>query len=191
MSTSSKIRDEKVKVVEELKEKFASSQIIVLTNYRGDDKAHGLTVKEISKFRNKVKASGGEYTVIKNTLARIALEQLGITEISEFLVSPTAIVMGYKDPVATAKAIVEFKKESTADRNHLPVVKAIYMNGKTLPVGELENLSKVPPREVLLAQLLSCMEGPLQNLVNIFIAPVRDLVGVLDAVKAKKEEGNN
>jgi len=183
-----KIREEKRKSIDEIKKRFEKSQIVVLTNYRGEVKLPGLTVKEVTALRQKIRETGGEYKVFKNTLTGIALQEIGCKELGQYLVEPTAVIFGYNEPVDTAKAIVDFKKDADKQRKHLPVVKAIYMDGKVFKPEELDAISKLPPKKELLTVLLSLLESPLQNLVNVFSAPMRDLVTVLMAIKAKKEE---
>ncbi len=186
--TSTKIRPEKQEMVEQLKGKFKESQIVVLTNYRGEKGKPGLTVKEVSVLREKIRDAGSEYKVIKNTLACKAIKETGDDKLSAYFAEPTAAIFGYKDPVATAKAIVDFKKEANKDRNHLPVVKAAYMKGKFLSAEELETLATLPSREALLGQLAGVMNGPVQNFVGVLAAPMRDFVNVLNAIKRQKEE---
>ncbi|HPZ09074.1 MAG TPA: 50S ribosomal protein L10 [Candidatus Eremiobacteraeota bacterium] len=183
-----RIKPEKEQMVEFIKDKFEKSQIIILTNYRGELKTHGLTVKEVSGLREKIKESGSEYKVLKNTLAQIAVRDIGIEALGDYFVEPTAVIFGYKDPVATAKAILDFKKEADKDRNHLPLIKAVYMNGKFLSAEELDTLATLPPKEVLLSQLLGAIKGPVQNLAGAFSAPLRDFVNVLQAIVKQKEE---
>ncbi|MEQ8169399.1 MAG: 50S ribosomal protein L10 [Candidatus Eremiobacterota bacterium] len=186
--TSTKIRPEKQEMVEQLKGKFKESQIVVLTNYRGEQGKPGLTVKEVSILREKIRDAGSEYKVIKNTLACKAIQETDNDKLIGYFAEPTAAIFGYKDPVATAKAIVDFKKEANKDRNHLPVIKAAYMKGKFLSPEELETLATLPSREVLLGQLAGVMNGPVQNLVGVLAAPMRDFVNVLNAIKRQKEE---
>ena len=87
-----KIREGKRESIDLIKGKFEESQIVILTNYRGDVKTPGLTVKEVNALRRKVRESGGEYKVLKNTMTRIALEEIGCNDLSEFLVDPTAVI---------------------------------------------------------------------------------------------------
>lgn len=190
MTSTKIIRPEKQEMVEQLKGKFKESQIVVLTNYRGEKGKPGLTVKEVSNLREKVRDAGSEYKVIKNTLACRAVKELGDEKLGDYLVEPTAVIFGYKDPVATAKAIVDFKKEANKDRNHLPVVKAAYMKGKFLSSDELDTLATLPPKEALLGQLLGVINGPVQNFVGVLAAPMRDFVNVLCAIQKQKEEAS-
>lgn len=183
------IRQQKREVVEVLKKKFSDSQLLILTNYRGDVSTPGLTVKEMTSLRRRISEGGGEYKVIKNTLAKIALKELGRDELLQYLVNPTAAVFAYKDPAAAAKAITEHKKDAVKARKHLPVVKAVYMDGKLLKEDDLKRLADLPSKEVLLSMLVSALEGPVQNLANVLSAPMRDLANLLLQVKDQKEEG--
>jgi len=162
-------RPEKVAVVEEVREKFQSSDAVLLTEYRG------LTVRELGDLRRSMRDAGGEYKVYKNTLVRRAVQELDI-ELSDELVGPTAIAfVGQRpdgspgDAVMVAKALKNFAKT-----NPLLVIKGGVLGDQVLDADGAKQLADVAPREELLARLAGGMA-----------APMRELAGLLQAVPAK------
>ncbi len=115
--TSTKIRPEKQEMVEQLKGKFKESQIVVLTNYRGEKGKPGLTVKEVSVLREKIRDAGSEYKVIKNTLACKAIKETGDDKLSAYFAEPTAAIFGYKDTCSNSQSLCRTsKKKPNKDR---------------------------------------------------------------------------
>jgi large subunit ribosomal protein L10 len=162
--------------VKGLAEKFKSMKGLILTEY------HGLTVEEISELRSKLRSLNSEYTVVKNTLSKIALKEagIGIDSVNNFS-GPTALVIENEDVVSPAKVVMDFAKT----HNKLKV-RAGYMEGKFVDAAVVEQLSKLPSRNVLIAKMLSAMNAPLSGFVNVLVANIRGLVTVLDAI-AKKQ----
>jgi len=172
------VTSEKQAVVAELKEKLSGTKGAVLTNYRG------LTVAQDTKLRSKLREAGVEYRVVKNTMTRIAAKEVGLEGLDSYLEGPTAIAMSYTDPVAPAKIISDFVKE-----NKLEVleVKAGLVEGKVIDAAGVKALASLPPREVLIAQVLAGMQSPIVGLVNVLQGSIRNLVYALDAVRKQKE----
>ncbi|EAX47690.1 ribosomal protein L10 [Thermosinus carboxydivorans Nor1] len=172
------VTSEKQAIVAELKEKLANTKGAVITNYRG------LTVAQDTKLRRKLREAGVEYRVVKNTLTRIAAKEVGLEGLEPYLEGPTAIAMSYNDPVAPAKVISDFIKE-----NKLQVmeIKAGLVEGKVIDVDGVKALANLPPREVLIAQVLAGMQAPIAGLVNVLQGTIRNFVYVLEAVRKQKE----
>ncbi|MCL5045223.1 MAG: 50S ribosomal protein L10 [Actinobacteria bacterium] len=171
------IRPEKEMAVGELTEKFRNSKAAVLTNYRG------LNVAQATKLRKKLREAGVEYRVVKNTLARIAAHQLGLTGLDGFLEGPTAIAFGAQDPVAPAKALSDFAKD-----NKQLEIKAGLLEGKVIDPTGVKALADLPSREVLLAMVLGGMQAPMYGLVTVLNGPLRQFAYVLEAVRKQREE---
>lgn len=167
---------EKEPVVLGIKEKLESSKGVVVTDYRG------LNVANVTELRKKLRDAGVEYKVVKNTLTKIAAQQLGLEGLDPFLEGPTAIAFGMEDAVAPAKVIAEFSK----DHKELEI-KAGVLEGKVIGVNEIKALAELPSREVLLAKLLGGMQSPLYGMANVLQGNLRNLVYVLDAVRQKQE----
>ncbi len=171
-----KIRPEKVKVVEEIKEKLDRCKCIILSDYMG------LNVEEITALRKELRENNVEYKVYKNTLAVRAFHELEVDGLDESLKGPTAFAISYDDPVAPAKVLVKFSKN-----NEKLSVKAGMVEGNLVDLGQIENLATLPSREELLGMLLRTMNGPATGFVNVLAGNIRNLVGVLSAIKDKKE----
>ena len=172
------ITQEKVQSVAELKEKLSTTKGAVLTNYRG------LTVAQDTKLRRKLREAGVEYRVFKNTLTRIAAKEAGIEGLDPYLEGPTAIALSMTDPVAPAKVISDFVKENKLQTLE---VKAGLVEGKVIDASGVKALSNLPPREVLIAQVMAGMQAPIAGFVNVLSGTMRNLVYALDAVRQQKE----
>jgi large subunit ribosomal protein L10 len=173
-------RPEKVQEVEELADRFSRSSIAVVTDYRG------LNVSDMVAFRARLREAGIEYRVSKNTLARFAADKSGREVIKEDLVGPTAIAFAYDDPVPAAKIVSEFARTS-----RILQVKGALLGDRRIGAAEVTRLAELPSREVLIAQVLGGMKGPIAGLVNVLNGVTQNLVGVLDARRRQLEEGGS
>src|SRR5262245_37686374 len=147
-------RADKVAVVTGLTEVFGGSSGAILTDYRG------MTVAEISELRGKLRPSGGEYHVVKNTLFKRAAGDSLNPELEALLAGPTAIAFAKDDVVGTAKALLDFLR---ALRKDDVKVKGGFVEGRIFTPDQVTALSKVPPKEVVLAQMLGTLQAPLSN----------------------------
>lgn len=172
----SKQREAKAAVVHEIKGKLSQSMAFVLADYRG------LNVAEITQLRRQLREAGAELKVVKNTLTRIAVRDLGLQGLDPYLEGPTAIVFTYNDPVAPAKILSGF----TRTKENLKL-KAGMLQGKIISPAEIRALAELPPREELLAKVVGGLQGPLYGLVHVLVGPLRNLVYVLEAVREQKE----
>lgn len=169
----------KVAVVEEMKEKLQSAQGAVLVGFSG------LSVAEVTKLRRKFREGGVEYKVIKNTLTRIAADELGYNGLDEFLEGPTAIAYSTEDVVAPAKILKEFIKET---KTEAITVKVGIADGQVIDKASVDALANLPSRDELIAKIVGSMQAPISGLVNVLQGNIRNMVYVLDAVRAKKAE---
>lgn len=171
-------RDEKEQLVQVLHDELEKSQAVFVTDYMG------LTVERITKLRREIKGVGGSYKVVKNTLLRRATQGTPAKGIEQFLVGPTAIAIAKTDAVAVAKALVNFAKD-----NEKFEIQAGMLGNRTITAADIQELSKMPPREVLLARMLSSMNAPVSNFVGVLSAIISQLVYVLKAIENKKSQG--
>lgn len=160
---------EKVAVVEDIKERLAGAKTVVLTEYRG------LTVQQLSELRKQLRAVSAQYKVLKNRLARIAISSSELKVLGPLLTGPTGMIVSREDPVAVAKALQTFTRT-----NQALTIKAGYVDGQLLQAAGLKALADLPSREALRSQLVGAIQGPLAQLVGLLTAPHRDLVYVLD-----------
>ena len=172
-------KSEEKKNAEEMKEKLQSAQGAVFVGFSG------LTVADVTKLRRKFREGGVEYKVIKNTLTRIAADELGYNALDAILEGPTAIAYSTEDAVAPAKILKEFIKET---KTEALTVKAGLADGQVIDVAAVDALASLPSREELLAKLVGSMQAPISGLVNVLQGNIRNMVYVLDAVRAKKAE---
>jgi large subunit ribosomal protein L10 len=168
--------EEKKQIVGELHEKFADATIVILTDYKG------LDVTTINQLRKNLREADVEYQVVKNSLMSRASEKTNIALIKDNFKGPSAIALGYNDPVAPAKILTEFAK-----KNDKLEIKIGVMKDKILDLDSIKALSALPSREQLLAQVLSAING----VPTAFVRALNDvpcrLLNVLNAIKEMKE----
>jgi large subunit ribosomal protein L10 len=175
------LKKDKERIVAELADRLRSAQSLIVTDYRG------LSVKEIDDLRTKLLEQGIRYTVVKNTLTRLAAEQAEAKELLELLDGPTAIAFldTEADPAAAAKVLNEI-----AGAGKVLVIRGGLLDGKTITEADVKTLASLPPTDVLRAQLAGALAAPLATIVGLFTAPLRDLAGVIDArIKQLEEQG--
>jgi large subunit ribosomal protein L10 len=169
-------RPEKEQAVKEIAGKFGDAQAALLTEYRG------LSVGEIAEVRRALRDAEADYKVLKNTLTRIAVREVGLDELVEMLQGPTAVAFCRGDAVAAAKAL-----DDAAKKFPVLVVKGGVLRGQVIDAEQAKALAKLEPREVQLAKIAMMMNAPLQQTVNVFSALLRDLGSMLGQVLAQKE----
>ncbi len=167
----------KIDQVNEIKEKIEAAHSIVLVNYRG------LNVADATELRKRFRESGTDYHVYKNTMMKRAFEDLGMEDVQEFLVGPSAIAFGMEDAVSPAKVANDFAKENDAIE-----IKAGVLDGKVISAQEVKDLAALPSREVLIAQVLGGLNAPIQGFANVLNGNIRGLAVVLQAIAEKKEQ---
>src|SRR5690242_10542950 len=170
------VRPDKGDDVAELTESFSSSSAAVLTEYRG------LTVKQLKDLRRALGADT-TYSVVKNTLTKIAATNAGLTGLDELLAGPTAVAFVKGDPVTAAKGLRDFAKANPA-----LVVKGGVMDGKSLSADDIKKLADLESREVLLAKLAGAMKASLTQAVYLFAAPLSQAARALGALEAKAQQ---
>lgn len=165
----------KEQTVAELADQFANSNAVLLTEYRG------LTVGQLKELRRSI-SEHATFSVTKNTLSKIAANQVGISAFDETLSGPTAIAFVHGDPVAVAKGLRDFAKDNPA-----LVVKNGYFDGAELTPDEVTKLADMESREVLLAKLAGAFKASLFGAAYMFNAPIAQAVRTVDALRAKQE----
>ena len=169
-------RSEKEAIVAEVAERAARATAMYFADFTG------LTVEEATQLRAEFRKAGVEYRVVKNTLAKKALEQVtGYDRVFEKLVGPTGIAFSYDDAVAPAKIIKKFSDKSGKLKLKAAVLEKVVFDG-----SRLDELSKLPTRAELMAGVLGCIQAPMTGIVGAIGAVVRDLVNVIDAIEKKK-----
>jgi large subunit ribosomal protein L10 len=168
-------KERKQAMVKQYRDLVRSSQGIILASYTG------LAVKDLERLRRKVRELGGEFHVVKNRLARLTLKEAGLTVADDALQGATAVGFAPDDPLAMAKAIVDFSKESDRVKVKAGVVNGVVYDGK-----QIVRLAEMPSLPVLRAQLLGLFTAPATRLATILVTPARQMATV---VKAYAEKG--
>ena len=158
---NAKVLSEKQAVVAGLIETLKSSASGVLVNYEG------ITVAEDTALRNELRKAGVEYSVVKNTMVRRALDDTGLGELDDVLHGTTSLAVCKEDPIAPMRVIHKFSKSLNGDRF---VIKAGFMDGKVLPLEDIAALAELPSKEVLLGQVLGMMLSPITSLAIVIKA---------------------
>ena len=172
------LRKQKEKIINELAEDLGKCAVAIATDYRG------LTAKEMVQLRKQLHLQGVEYKVVKNTLAHFAAEKAGVKGLDQFLVGPLAIALGYDDVVKPAKVLVDTMKTPGS----VLKIKGGVMGGKILSAADVSSLAAIPPKEVLISQLLGRLKSPIYSLHFVLSSPLRGLACVLQA-RVKQLEG--
>ena len=169
-------RSQKEQSVEELRERLNAHSIAILTKYQG------INVAKVTELRRKLRESGVEFKVYKNTLARIVLNELGLDQAAEFMEGPTAWAFS-NDPVAPAKVLKDFAKEV-----EFVAMQGGILDGKVLGPQGLNALADLPSRDELIAQVVGTIAQPLRSTVGALSALPRNLASVVDQIRKQKEE---
>ena len=175
------IRPEKQAAVASLKEQLSTAKGVVLTGYKG------LTVAQDMKLRAKFREAGVSYHVVKNTMVRIAANEIGLEGLDPVLNGTTAIAVSAEDAVAPAKVVYDFIKENKLEKTEVLTIKLGVVEGKVISVDEVKALASLPSREVLIAKVLGSMQAPISGMVNVLQGTIRNMVYVLVATRAQKE----
>ncbi len=164
--------EKKMAAVAELKDRVERATLIVSTEYRG------LTVKEMQDLRRKLREGGVEVRVIKNTLLRLAALQAGHPDLIGIIEGPTALAMSFGDIIEAAKAVTAYAQ--TAPQSF--ALRGAFVEGQALSANQLRDLVNIPPRPVLLAQLLGHLQSPLVGFVTLLESPLRELTVLLQTL---------
>jgi len=168
--------DEKKHLVEDLKDKFLKSKVLIVVDYKG------LDVATMNELRKRLREAAVECKVVKNTLLIRASDQTDAEMIKDAFKGPSAITLSYDDPVAPAKILVEFAKE----HKKIEIKKGV-MGGKVLELSDIKALADLPPREVLIGKVLFVMNGVPTSIVLVLSDITRKMLNVLQAIKNQKE----
>lgn len=170
-------RESKQQIISGLHEKLKAAKAVFLADFRGMD------VEQATQLRNELRNASVEYKVVKNTLLELASRNTDKESLSSYFSGPTAIALSYEDPVSAAKVLSRFAKE----KQNIFKLKAGVLSGKSITVADIQALSDLPSREVLIAKLLGTLNAPVANFVGTLAAVPGSFVRALDAVRAKKE----
>lgn len=168
--------EKKQQIVQEIQQKIEDATLVVFTDYRG------LNVEEMTSLREKLRVPGVEFKVLKNTMVEFALKNTGHEEIIPQIFGPNAILFSNEDAVGPVKSIYEFIKQYKKLE-----VKAGILEGQTIAPDRIKYLADLPPREVLLAQVVGTMQAPITSLAYVLNANLSGLARVIDQIRDQKQ----
>jgi large subunit ribosomal protein L10 len=163
-------RKEKEQVIADLHKQVEKFKAAVLTNYRG------LKVEQMSQLRNRLREEKISFNVVKNTLMKLASQGTDLEKLKDYFEGPTAIAIAYGDPIPLAKILSDFQKTQP-----LLQIKAGLVEGRVTPPEEVKVLASMPPREVILAQVLQGIQTPGAQLAGVLNAVLQQVANVIQA----------
>lgn len=170
-------KEQKTALVDQLSERFKRASIALVSEYRG------LSVAETTEVRRKLRAVRGELKVAKNTLIRRAIKETSFAPLETTLGGPVSLIISEEDPVELAKTVISFRELGDKFKLRGGVV-----DGKAVSAEEIRALATLPPREVVLAQLLGLLQAPATRLVRLLNEPGSGLARLVDAIGKKNGE---
>jgi large subunit ribosomal protein L10 len=144
----------------------------------------GITVNQVTALRAKVRENGGEYVVVKNTLARRAVQGGPMQVLEDLFEGPVAVVFSQDDPVGLAKALTQQAKDIPALQ-----VRGGLVDGQRVEASQVQDIANLPSREELIAKLLFLLQSPVTRFARVLAAVPKSLVVVLDQIRQKQETG--
>jgi len=168
-------KEKKREIVADYEQRMSDSQALILTDYRG------LSVADLTRLRRQLRDSDGRFQIVKNTLFERALQAAGLAVPVEQLEGPIAIGYCLAEVPPVAKVLVDFAQKTNALQ-----IKGAVLGASFLDTEGVRSLAALPPREILLGQLVGAIQGPMRSLVSTLNAPMRDLAQVL---RARSEQG--
>lgn len=167
----------KTRIIKEYEQRLKGAKSFFVTDFGG------LTNKEIEQLKNKLKSASTDYLVVKNSLCRSAFKEMKIDILSGMVEGSCAISYTDKDPVAVSKVLVDFSKTNEKFK-----LKGGYADGAILSLDTIRELASMPPREVLLARLVSAMNAPVTGLVTVCSGIVKKFLYAINEIIKKKKE---
>lgn len=170
---------QKVDLVQEIKGRLERSSITMTANYAG------VSVNQMIELRRAMRAGGVEFTIVKNTLLSLAADEANKPQLKEIIQGPTAVAIGYDDPVEAAKAMADYVRTGSST---LAMIGAVMGDGAAMSPSEFTRLASLPPKPIILAMLLGQLNSPIARLVTVMNGPMQGLGNVLAARVRQLEE---
>jgi len=178
VEAKTRVKSEKMASVTDLHDKFSRAVSAVVADFRG------LSVQELTDLRQQLREASLELAVVKNTLARMAIQETTFEKLSPYLKGPTSITFSYRDAVAPARVLSTYVKKQPK----LGVRVGLF-EGEVFPAEKIAEIADLPPRDVLLAHSLAAMQSPIAGLVGTLQGILVMFIGTLQAIHDKKAEG--
>ena len=172
---------QKIDRVQDIKGRLERSSITLTTSYSG------ISVNQMVELRRAMKAGGVDFTIVKNTLMALAADEAQKPQLKEIVQGPTAIAIGYEDPVEAAKAVADFVRTGGST---LAIIGAVMGDGAPMSPDEVNRLASLPSKPILLAMLLGQMQSPIARLLSVMNGPLEGFGNVLQARVRQLEEAS-
>lgn len=167
----------KVAMLEEVKDRLSRAAITIAIDYRG------LSVAQMTKLRRALRESDTEVKVVKNRIALLAAEQAGVPEVREIVQGPSALTIGFSDPVAAARVLT---RHIEAERLNIQVYGG-FLDGQVLSPSDVQDLAKLPSKEQMIADVVGKLQSPLYNFSGLLQSTIRGIHGLVEARAAQLE----
>lgn len=171
-----KVLEAKKAIVKEIREKLEKAESVILVDYKG------LNVEDVTELRKKCREANVEYKVYKNTMLRFALHEIGVEGLDQYLEGTNAVAFGYEDPAIAAKITNDFNKI-----NDKLEIKVGLVDKDVYNLDQVKQLASLPSKEVLIAQVLGGLNGPIQGFANVLNGTMKGLVVALNQIAEKKQ----
>lgn len=170
-------RSQKAEALDEVTKLFETSKVVVLTDYRG------IKVEDVTALRRQIREAKGRFKVVKNTLSRKVFKDDKYASFRSLLKGSSALAFGTEDPVELVKKISDFTKT-----NKQLTIRGGLLDGQLLNAAELTVLATLPPRPVLIAQLMGWMNAPMGSLLGTLDGQIRNFLYLLKGIEEKQGE---
>lgn len=164
-------REKKAQIIDSLQGMFSRCNVAILTDYRG------LSTAELDAMRRKLREAGIDYKVVKNTLAQFAVKRVGWDAVADSFAGPVAVALGYGEISEPAKVLVDYIRTSKSTLS----IKGGFLGDRLLTSRDVQTLAVLPTRGVLISQVMAGIQSPIVTLVSVLAAPIRGVMGVLQA----------
>jgi large subunit ribosomal protein L10 len=168
----------KAAMLKEIEDRMGRASVLISADYRG------LSVAQMTKLRRALRPADVELTVVKNTIASMAANNVGHPEMAELLNGPSAIAFGMGDPVAPAKALADYLRDERLELT----VHGGWLEGRILSPAEVQDLATLPSKDQMIADVVAKLQGPLYNFSGLLQSTIRNFAGLVDARANQLEE---
>jgi large subunit ribosomal protein L10 len=168
-------RKQKEDAVETLAKEIGQHTVVLLSDFTG------MNVETATEIRRRFREESVRFRVVKNSLARRALEEIGAGDLAEQLTGPNALVLSESDPVAPAKILVEFEKKGDT-----PKIRTGWVEATIVTAAEIRRIAELPSRDQLLAQIAGTFAAPMSNLASLFGEMARQIASMIDELAKKR-----
>jgi Ribosomal protein L10 len=172
------LREKKTQIINKLADDLCRSTIVIATNYQG------LTAKQMTELRSALTKAGAEYRVVKNTLTQFAAGKAGKKQLMDIIEGPVALAFGYDDVINPTKALSQYIKSTESSLQ----IRGGLLGERILTAEEVVSLANLPPKEILISQLIARLQAPVVSLHNVLAFPLQGLLNVLQGRIQKSSE---